>query len=200
MSDDRLRVSLDLKVALGDPAEPAEIDAFPIGDGRGRGLDVLRPAQGARIEVRREGRRRGQGRSENREGDGAHGQTSSRRTLRLRVEHGRLTLIFRIRPAAKALCGVPFSRRPAFAGGLPLAQLNVARYIRRAGLRGASGDTIPGALSILKGAVPDPVRGPGHTAPTYVRRFPGSILQRLSWLRAFSCLHRPRPKPKMRFG
>src|SRR3954451_6731360 len=66
----------------------------------------------------------------------------------------------------------------------PLAQPNVARYIRRAGLRGASGDTIPGALSILKGAVPDPVRGPGHTAPTYVRRFPGSILQRLSWLRA----------------
>src|SRR3954462_15920956 len=154
MSDDRLRVSLDLKVALGDPAEPAEIDAFPNGYGRGRGLDVLRPAQGARIEVRREGRRRRQGCGENREGDGAHGETSSRRTLRLRDQHGWLTLIFRIRPAANALCGLPFSRRRAFAGGLPLAQPHAARYIRGAGLRGASGDTIPGALSIRKGAVP----------------------------------------------
>src|SRR5260370_33441486 len=29
---------------------------------------------------------------------------------------------------------------------------------------------IPGALSILKGAVPDRARGLGHTAPTYFRR------------------------------
>src|SRR5262249_9328591 len=32
---------------------------------------------------------------------------------------------------------------------------------------------IPGALSILKGAVPDRARGPGHMAPTYFRREPG---------------------------
>src|SRR5438094_8447545 len=33
---------------------------------------------------------------------------------------------------------------------------------------------IPGALSILKGAVPDRARGLGHIAPTYFRREPGS--------------------------
>src|SRR5579862_95333 len=32
---------------------------------------------------------------------------------------------------------------------------------------------IPGALSILKGAVPDRARGLGHTAPTYFCREPG---------------------------
>src|SRR5262249_3515704 len=37
----------------------------------------------------------------------------------------------------------------------------------------ASGDTIPGALSILKGAVPGRARGFGHMAPTYFRREPG---------------------------
>jgi len=36
-------------------------------------------------------------------------------------------------------------------------------------------NNIPGALSILKGAVPDRARGLGYTAPTYVSRFPGSI-------------------------
>jgi hypothetical protein len=46
-------------------------------------------------------------------------------------------------------------------------------YIFAAGLRGASGDTIPGALSILKGAVPGRARGLGHMAPTYSRREPG---------------------------
>ena len=37
----------------------------------------------------------------------------------------------------------------------------------------ASGDTIPGALSILKGAVPGRARGFGYMAPTYFRREPG---------------------------
>jgi 5-formyltetrahydrofolate cyclo-ligase len=37
---------------------------------------------------------------------------------------------------------------------------------------------IPGALSILMGAVPDRSRGSGHTAPTYVSRFPGSHVPR----------------------
>src|SRR5215470_17036570 len=52
---------------------------------------------------------------------------------------------------------------------------------------------IPGALSILKGAVPDRTRGFGHTAPTYVSRFPGSNIPRpgrhriLEW-----CLADPR--------
>ena len=36
------------------------------------------------------------------------------------------------------------------------------------GLRGATRQLIPGALPILKGAVPDQTRGSGHTAPTYV--------------------------------
>jgi hypothetical protein len=46
-------------------------------------------------------------------------------------------------------------------------------YIFTAGLRGALGDIIPGALSILKGAVPGRARGFGHMAPTYLRRDPG---------------------------
>jgi len=54
-----------------------------------------------------------------------------------------------------------------------VAPLRQTHYIRMAGLRGASGDTIPGALSILKGAVSDRARGLGHMAPTYFRREPG---------------------------
>ena len=45
-------------------------------------------------------------------------------------------------------------------------------------LPGACGSYFPGALSILKGAVPDRTRGFGHTAPTYVSRFPGSNIPR----------------------
>ena len=45
-------------------------------------------------------------------------------------------------------------------------------YIEGAGLRGARAN-IPGALSILKGAVPGRARGSGHMAPTYFRREPG---------------------------
>ena len=54
-------------------------------------------------------------------------------------------------------------------------------------LRGAPGDNIPGALSILKGAVPALVRGLGYTAPTYAVGFPGSILRRPSRLRTRLC-------------
>src|SRR6185437_12518902 len=43
-------------------------------------------------------------------------------------------------------------------------QSGAARCVRR---------HIPGALSILKGAVPDRARGLGHMAPTYFRREPG---------------------------
>jgi 5-formyltetrahydrofolate cyclo-ligase len=53
-------------------------------------------------------------------------------------------------------------------------------------LRGASGDSIPGALSISTGAVPDPARGPEYMAPTYFVGFPGSIHQRLSWHRTLN--------------
>lgn len=42
-----------------------------------------------------------------------------------------------------------------------------------AGLRSAFGVSIPGALSILTGAVPDRARGLGHMAPTYFGREPG---------------------------
>jgi len=61
--------------------------------------------------------------------------------------------------------GYAYSRR--------VAPLRHNHYILTAGLRGASGDTIPGALSILKGAVPGRARGFGHMAPTYFRREPG---------------------------
>ena len=58
---------------------------------------------------------------------------------------------------------------------------------------------IPGALSILKGAVPDRARGLGHMAPTYLGREPGIessddrrgsalLLPRFSWTR-FSSAH-----------
>ena len=55
----------------------------------------------------------------------------------------------------------------------------------RAGLRDASGDTYPRGLIDPQGAVPGQARGLGYMAPTYTRRFPGSILQRSLWLRAF---------------
>jgi hypothetical protein len=54
-----------------------------------------------------------------------------------------------------------------------VASCAFAHYIGHAGLRGALGAHIPGALSILKGAVPDRARGLGHMAPTYFRREPG---------------------------
>jgi hypothetical protein len=54
-----------------------------------------------------------------------------------------------------------------------VAPSQYSHYIPGAGLRGATGDIIPGALSILKGAVPDRARGLGHMAPTYFRREPG---------------------------
>src|SRR4051812_40158351 len=44
----------------------------------------------------------------------------------------------------------------------------LTHYIVQAGLRGATESNIPGALSILKGAVPDLAPGLGRTAPTYV--------------------------------
>src|SRR5262249_48687533 len=44
------------------------------------------------------------------------------------------------------------------------SRCGAARYVR---------SLIPGALSILKGAVPDRARGLGHMAPTYFRREPG---------------------------
>src|SRR5262245_66008279 len=70
----------------------------------------------------------------------------------------------------------PSATAVAWLSGDAAAQVASAlhnRYIRCAGLRGASGDTIPGALSILKGAVPGWARGFGHMAPTYFRREPG---------------------------
>ena len=54
-----------------------------------------------------------------------------------------------------------------------LASRAVPHYINGAGLHGALGAHIPGALSIHKGAVPDRAPGPGHMAPTYLGREPG---------------------------
>src|SRR5204863_1487110 len=43
----------------------------------------------------------------------------------------------------------------------------------QSGAAGRVRSHIPGALSILKGAVPGRARGSGHMAPTYFRREPG---------------------------
>lgn len=56
---------------------------------------------------------------------------------------------------------------PSASGSLPLN--------RNGGAAGCVRNSIPGALSISKGAVPDLARGQGHTAPTYSVGFPGSI-------------------------
>src|SRR4029077_9516924 len=63
--------------------------------------------------------------------------------------------------------------------GIALAFPSNFPYIRSAGLWGACWISIPGALSISKGAVPGLARGLGHTAPTYVvgsrDRYPTAI-------------------------
>src|SRR3984893_14475830 len=63
--------------------------------------------------------------------------------------------------------------------GMALAFPSVFRYIRLAELRGACWISIPGALSISKGAVPGLAHGLGHTAPTYAvgsrDRYPTAI-------------------------
>src|SRR5262249_46211016 len=56
-----------------------------------------------------------------------------------------------------------------FAGSIASAQ---ALHWARGAARCVRSHT-PGALSILKGAVPDRARGLGHMAPTYFRREPG---------------------------
>ena len=66
------------------------------------------------------------------------------------------------------------------AGGQPRTALHwrcgAARCVR---------SHIPGALSILKGAVPGRARGPGHMAPTYFRREPGIDTPTATRLRTF---------------
>src|SRR5262245_36294901 len=59
-------------------------------------------------------------------------------------------------------------------GGLsPVASPWHRHYIGSRGAARRVRSHIPGALSILKGAVPDRARGLGHMAPTYFRREPG---------------------------
>src|SRR6516162_10486653 len=54
-----------------------------------------------------------------------------------------------------------------------LAFAVIVHYIVRRGAAWFVRSLIPGALSILKGAVPGRARGFGHMAPTYFRREPG---------------------------
>ena len=90
--------------------------------------------------------------------------------------------------------------------GIGLSFRPVSPYIALAELRGACWISIPGALSISKGAVPGLARGLGHTAPTYVvgsrDRYPTAIAApRFRWSSRFSpclshspsrpCAHRP---------
>src|ERR1700756_1438228 len=58
-------------------------------------------------------------------------------------------------------------------GRSPVASPWHRHYIRTRGAARRVRSHIPGALSILKGAVPDRARGLGHMAPTYFRREPG---------------------------
>src|ERR1700751_5018678 len=58
-------------------------------------------------------------------------------------------------------------------GRSPVASPWNRHYIRTRGAARRVRSHIPGALSILKGAVPDRARGLGHMAPTYFRREPG---------------------------
>ena len=94
-----------------------------------------------------------------------------------------------MRPPPSGSSASPGSSIPRSAGDGPRATCRRARqrrcckdqvasraavhYIDRAGLPGATGAIIPGALSILQGAVPVRTRGFGHMAPTYFRREPG---------------------------
>src|SRR5438874_10166008 len=55
----------------------------------------------------------------------------------------------------------------------PVASPRHRHYIGSRGAARRVRSHIPGALSILKGAVPDRARGLGHMAPTYFRREPG---------------------------
>src|SRR5580704_18162989 len=83
--------------------------------------------------------------------------------------------------------------------GIALAFPSVFPYIRLAELRGACWISIPGALSISKGAVPGLARGLGHTAPTYIvgsrDRYPTAVaaprLQILKPLASCSSPSRP---------
>src|SRR5436190_17263068 len=55
----------------------------------------------------------------------------------------------------------------------PVASPRHRHYIGSRGAARRVRSHIPGALSILKGAVPGRARGLGHMAPTYFRREPG---------------------------
>ena len=59
-------------------------------------------------------------------------------------------------------------------------------YIAPCGAAGCVRRHIPRGLTILTGAVPGRARGFGHMAPTYLCRFPGSVLRRPSRLRTFA--------------
>src|ERR1700674_6068767 len=74
----------------------------------------------------------------------------------------------------------PFRGRRSAAGGPAPPALDCW-----SGAAGCVGDAIPGALSILKGAVPGRARGLGHTAPTYVVGTRDRTLRRPARLRTF---------------
>ena len=57
---------------------------------------------------------------------------------------------------------------------MPLAERRARAYMLSLRAAWCVGPCIPGALSILKGAVPGRTRGSGHMAPTYIVGFPGS--------------------------
>jgi len=69
------------------------------------------------------------------------------------------------RPAPTLCCTLQFAGGASLPGGLH-CRGGAAERVR---------SLIPGALSILKGAVPGRARGLGHMAPTYFRREPGIV-------------------------
>lgn len=57
---------------------------------------------------------------------------------------------------------------PGQNSNMPLANRRSEAYMMSLRAAWCVGPNFPGALPILKGAVPVPARGPEHTAPTYV--------------------------------
>src|ERR1700749_2745637 len=87
-------------------------------------------------------------------------------------------------------------------GRTPVASPWHRHYIGSRGAAGRVRSHIPGALSILKGAVPGRARGLGHMAPTYFRREPGidtptAIAARTFHPSAFSACAAPTNNPTL---
>ena len=92
------------------------------------------------------------------------------------------------RPRRSRACGREFPR-PALASGW------VRGYIVTAGLQSSSGALSPGPYRLPRELSLASSLDLANTAPTYAVGFPGSILQRLTWLRTLILLPRRPERP-----